>query len=205
MLLTITGPSGSGKTELIKKLTGNGSPYSLLFSEMISVTTRSPRPGEIDGVDYVFVTKNNFHEKESRSEFLETVSFNGNFYGTLKEDVLKCLAGHKIPTIICEPAGILHFEAFCNENDIDLVSAFINASPEKLIARYLKRMGEKGLATPDALEYNAKRLTGIVREQETWEEEYDYDMYFINNSDDIKAISHIASSIDGFIGLQQCQ
>ena len=82
-ILVVSGPSGSGKTTLCRRSTDEGlSRYS------ISCTTRAPRPGEQDGVDYHFLTMEAFHAKVAAGEFLEYATVHGNCYGTLKSDIL---------------------------------------------------------------------------------------------------------------------
>ena len=79
-LFIISAPSGSGKTTLCKKLLEDNS--SLVHS--ISATTRQPRPGETDGVDYHFISKGDFERMAAGKEFLEYEENFGNLYGTPK-------------------------------------------------------------------------------------------------------------------------
>jgi guanylate kinase len=77
--LVICGPSGSGKTTLIKHLLSDF-PDQLGFS--VSHTTRSPREGEVDGIHYHFITREAMTEATERGEFIESVEFCNNMYGT---------------------------------------------------------------------------------------------------------------------------
>ena len=87
ILLVVSGPSGSGKTTLCRRLAGeNEAHYS------ISCTTRSPRPGEIDGKDYHFLSREQFLSKRQNGEFLESAEVHGNLYGTLRSEVIQYLA-----------------------------------------------------------------------------------------------------------------
>ncbi|HVJ45849.1 MAG TPA: guanylate kinase [Luteolibacter sp.] len=83
ILLVVSGPSGSGKTTLCKRLAHSGA-----ARHSISCTTRSPRPGEIDGDHYHFVTTEEFEAKLAAGDFLESAKVHGNFYGTLRSEVL---------------------------------------------------------------------------------------------------------------------
>ena len=85
-LLVVSGPSGSGKTTLCRRATENG-----LCVYSISCTTRRPRPGEVDGVDYHFLTPEEFAAKVEAGEFLEHAEVHGNRYGTLKADIVELL------------------------------------------------------------------------------------------------------------------
>ena len=82
LLIVISGPSGAGKGTVCKELMKK---YNYNIS--ISATTRSPREGEVDGVNYHFLDKKSFEEKLSRDEFLEYAQVYGNYYGTLKKGV----------------------------------------------------------------------------------------------------------------------
>jgi guanylate kinase len=77
----ISAPSGSGKSTLVHRLL-NSVP-NLAFS--ISYTTRQPRPGETNGVDYIFISRKDFEERLAGGEFLEYAEVFGNYYGTNRE------------------------------------------------------------------------------------------------------------------------
>jgi guanylate kinase len=83
-LFVITAPSGAGKTSLIEALMRDDP--SLKIS--VSYTTRPPRPGEKNGIDYHFVDEATFRSMKSRGEFLESAEVHGNHYGTAKQVIL---------------------------------------------------------------------------------------------------------------------
>jgi guanylate kinase len=83
LLVVISGPSGVGKDTLIKRLLELD--RNLRYS--VSCTTRAPRPGEVDGVDYSFVSRERFQQLIDEGAFLEHATYNGNLYGTLAERV----------------------------------------------------------------------------------------------------------------------
>src|SRR5437588_12305725 len=87
LLFVITAPSGAGKTSLIEALMREDP--SLKFS--VSYTTRAPRPGEKDGVDYHFIDDATFLAMRSRGEFLESAEVHGYRYGTSKKVILDAL------------------------------------------------------------------------------------------------------------------
>ena len=87
-LFVVTAPSGAGKTTLCRELRVRvpGLAYS------ISVTTRAPRPGEIDGVDFEFVTETRFRELVAKGEFAEWAEVHGHLYGTRAITIERALA-----------------------------------------------------------------------------------------------------------------
>ncbi len=91
-LLIVSGPSGSGKTTLCRRAEAAG-----LTGYSISCTTRAPRPGERQDIDYHFLTREDFDAKVAAGEFLEHATVHGNSYGTLKSDIVdNLLAGRNI-------------------------------------------------------------------------------------------------------------
>lgn len=87
ILFVISGPSGVGKGTLIEMLRKNHPEFAI----SISSTTRKPRSGEIDGVNYFFLEKEEFKTRIELGEFLEWAEFSGNLYGTSKKFVEKML------------------------------------------------------------------------------------------------------------------
>ena len=89
-MLVLSSPSGAGKTAIAHRILETEDNMSL----SVSVTTRSARPGEINGKDYFFVDRPAFDGMVQRDEFLEHAEFCGNCYGTPREPVRKALAGN---------------------------------------------------------------------------------------------------------------
>ncbi|MGM9646173.1 MAG: guanylate kinase [Eubacteriales bacterium] len=85
LLFIISGPAGSGKGTVVNSLIGNHPELSL----SVSATTRAPRAGEINGVHYHFISKDEFEKLIEKGEVLEHTTYCGNYYGTLKREVLK--------------------------------------------------------------------------------------------------------------------
>src|SRR5690554_4922115 len=92
LLIIISGPSGVGKGTVRRALFDLPN-HELEYS--VSMTTRPPREGEVDGEDYYFVTREEFERKIENNEFLEWAEFVGNYYGTPKDIVEKKLAEGK--------------------------------------------------------------------------------------------------------------
>ena len=100
-LIVYSGPSGVGKGTVLKEALKKDSSLAL----SISATTRKPREGEIDGVNYFFITREEFLKKIERGEMLEYAEYNGNFYGTPKDFVEKSLENGKNVILEIEVQG----------------------------------------------------------------------------------------------------
>ena len=124
-MIVLIGASASGKTEVAKSLIAKHG-----FSKIVTYTTRAIRPSEKDGVDYHFVTKERFEELKNENFFLETTTYNGNNYGTPKND----LGLTKV--IILEPNG---FKALKEINDNTIISFYILDSEENRRRHMLER------------------------------------------------------------------
>ena len=136
LLIVFSGPSGVGKGTLLKELMPMEE-LKLVYS--VSMTTRKPREGEIDGVNYFFVNKRQFNKAVKEGKLLEHVEYVGNYYGTPKDYVEeKRNEGYNVILEI-EVQGA---KKIIKEND-DCLSIFITPpSLEELEARLLGRKSE---------------------------------------------------------------
>lgn len=103
ILIVVSGFSGAGKGTLMKKLIGSYDNYAL----SVSMTTRNKRPGEQDGKDYFFVSKENFEEKIAQDGLIEYASYCNNYYGTPRDYVEKQLQAGKDVILEIEIQGAL--------------------------------------------------------------------------------------------------
>ena len=123
-MLVLVGPSASGKSAIVKCLENK---YGI--KKFITCTTRPMRVGEVDKVDYYFMDKEEFNVRYNNNEFIETVFYNGNYYGTLKKE-----AGiNKV--VILEPQGLKNFL----ESVDNIYSVFLYTDPETLKQRMISR------------------------------------------------------------------
>ena len=135
VLIVISGPSGAGKGTICKELLDK---HNNIYIS-VSATTRSPRAGEVDGINYYFLTKESFEEKVSQNGFLELANVHGNFYGTPKVNVEKMLEEGKDVILEIDIQGALQVK----ENFSEGVFIFIlPPSMEELKQRIIKRGSE---------------------------------------------------------------
>lgn len=102
LLFVISGPSGAGKGTICQRLKEKG-----IIELSVSMTTRQPRPGEIDGKNYYFVSEEKFIETIHNGGFLEHAKVYGNYYGTPKDIVLKKLEENKDVVLEIDIQGAL--------------------------------------------------------------------------------------------------
>ncbi len=103
LVVVISGPSGSGKSTVVKALCQADETLRLA----VSATTRAPRPREVDGVDYHFLSKAEFKNQIQQDGFLEWAAYGGNFYGTLNSEIVAAQTEGKDAVLEIEVQGAL--------------------------------------------------------------------------------------------------
>jgi guanylate kinase len=160
LLLVLSSPSGAGKTTLSRALLESDGNISM----SVSVTTRTLRPGEIDGKDYHFISKRRFEEMREHGELLEYAEVFGNFYATPRKPVEEALAQGRDMLFDIDWQGT---QQLAQAMEDDLVRIFIlPPSAEALRERLMKR-------AQDAPSVIAKRMAEASKEISHWPE-YDY-------------------------------
>lgn len=105
LLIVISGPAGSGKGTVNQLLL-----QSPDYAFSVSATTRAPRPGETDGVNYHFITTDDFEQRIREGELLEYTHYCGNYYGTLKKETQKILQSGKNLLLEIEVEGAMNIK-----------------------------------------------------------------------------------------------
>ncbi len=131
-IILISGPSGVGKGTVVKEIVKDQK-YAL----SVSVTTRNPREGEIDGVNYFFTTKEDFLRRIENNLMLEYAQYNGNFYGTPKDYVEQTVAQGKNIILEIEVQGVEQVKKLIPE----AVSIFIMPDKSGVIEHRLRKRG----------------------------------------------------------------
>ena len=105
LLIVVSGPAGSGKGTVNQRLLETG---DFVFS--VSATTRAPRPGEVDGVNYHYIAREEFEARIARGELLEHTQYCGNYYGTLRSETDAVLASAKNLLLEIEVEGAMNIK-----------------------------------------------------------------------------------------------
>ena len=164
-ILIISGPSGCGKSTLLKEVYKDIDDY--YFS--ISTTTRAPREGEVNGVDYFFVTKEEFEKDINNGDFLEYAKVHDNYYGTSLKPINKALDESKLVIFDIDVQG---HEIVRTKLSSITTSVFITTpSLEVLESRLNSR-------NTDSIEIIEKRIKNAKGEVEYFQ---DYDYLIIND------------------------
>ena len=183
LLIVVSGPSGAGKGTICKALLEK---HDDLFIS-VSATTRAPRVGEVDGVNYHFITKDDFIERVEKNDFLEHAEVYGNYYGTPKSKVEDMLDSGKNVILEIDIQGALKVK----ENFREGVFIFIlPPSMEELKQRIIRR----GSETPESL---MRRFKSAYQEI-NYISKYNYAV--VNDIVDVAV-----SKIEGIITAEKCR
>ena len=177
-LLILSGPSGGGKTTIAKALLAEREDVG--FS--VSATTRSPRKGEQNGLDYYFLSAEEFDRRRAAGDFLECAEYGGYWYGTLSEEVERVLESgrHVVLDIDVEGARIVR------EQRNDVVAVFIvPPSPQALVERLGGRRSEN---TAD-LERRLRRAVDELLEAPRYD-------FVVVNADRTQVVAEVAAIVD---------
>ena len=197
LLMVISAPSGAGKTSICRQLLDKWP--NLRFS--VSHTTRSPRPGEKEGMDYYFITPEAFREKIVGGEFIEWVENYGQFYGTSRAAIESLLAQGFDLLIDVEPRGARELKKYFPG------ASFIFILPPSL-TELKNRLVKRGFEAEEAMRARLQKAREECGEV-VW---YDYVIFNDHLSEAVKLLSAIyraekarrerlAGFIDGFLSV----
>ena len=176
--IILSAPSGGGKTTIAKMLLGRRD--DLGYS--VSCTTRQPRPGEVDGRDYYFMSRADFLDERERGEFAESAVVHGNLYGTLRREVDRVTRDGRNVVMDIDVQGAIQFvRAFPRS-----VTIFIMPPSAEVL---LERLRGRKTESVDQL---AARLESALQELQ----HVDQYEYVVVNDDLEKAVSSVAAIID---------
>jgi guanylate kinase len=163
LLVIISSPSGGGKDSVIRELLK-------IFSEsarLVTTTSRLPRPGNEEGIDYFFISREKFLDKKTNNEFVETNEYAGNFYGLEKKHLIDTLVTHNVVFTQIE----VHGKHNLDKAGIPSLSIFLLPESLEILG---ERIRKRGGVTEEKI---AERLAIAKSEIE---QSVDYDFRIIN-------------------------
>ena len=179
VMFVLSSPSGAGKTTLSRRLVAADGHISM----SVSVTTRPPRRGEVDGQDYHFVRRVEFDRLADAGELLEHAKVFDNFYGTPKKPVEQALAQGEDVLFDIDWQGTQQLESSAPN---DLVSVFILPPSMQALERRLEARAQ------DAPDIVARRMARAADEMSHWAE-YDY---VLVNVDIDRSLAHVRAILE---------
>jgi guanylate kinase len=162
--MVLSSPSGAGKTTLAGRLIALDASLSM----SVSVTTRAPRPGEVDGQDYIFIDASEFERRRQAGDLIEWAEVHGNFYATPRAPVLAALAGGEDMLFDIDWQGAEQLRA---QLPADVVGVFILPPDGATLERRLRMRAQ------DSQTVVARRLAAAATEITHWR---DYDYVIVN-------------------------
>ncbi len=169
LLIVVSAPSGCGKGTLLAEILKDNDYY---YS--VSATTRSPREGEVDGVNYHFATREEFEDLIKSDGMLEYAQYCGNYYGTPKKEVEKKLSEGKNVILEIEVQGAMQVKEIAPEG------VFVFILPPS-VSELKKRLLKRGTEEISVIEKRVSEAVGEIK----YAEKYDY---VIVNDDLSKAV-----------------
>ncbi|XP_028449544.1 guanylate kinase isoform X4 [Perca flavescens] len=167
--VVFSGPSGAGKSTLLKKLMKE---YDGVFGFSVSHTTRNPRPGEENGKDYHYVTREVMQTAIDNGDFIENAEFSGNMYGTSKAAVQAVQAKNLICILDIDMQGVRNIKR------TDLNPIYISIQPPSM-AVLEKRLRDRKTESEESLR---KRLHAAQMEMEFSKEPGMFDVLIMNDN-----------------------
>lgn len=177
LLIVVSAPSGCGKGTLLAEVLKNDS-----FYYSVSATTRAPREGEVNGVNYHFTSKEDFEKLIASGGVLEYAQYCGNYYGTPRKAVEDKLAEGKDVILEIEVQGAMKIKQSCPE------AVFVFILPPS-VETLRERLEKRGTETADVIAKRVAEARGEI------EKAYNYD-YVIVNDDLDTAVSEFIKAVE---------
>ncbi|XP_070270229.1 guanylate kinase isoform X1 [Myotis yumanensis] len=170
--IVLSGPSGAGKSTLLKRLLQE---HGSIFGFSVSHTTRDPRPGEENGKDYYFVTREVMQRDIAAGDFIEHAEFSGNLYGTSKAAVRVVQAMNRICVLDVDLQGVRNLK----KTDLRPIYIFVQPPSLEVLAPQEQRLRQRNTETEESL---AKRLATAQADMESSKEPGLFDLIIVNDN-----------------------
>lgn len=165
-LILLVGPTCSGKTTLEKMLNNLGIP------SVISYTTRAKRTGEVDGVDYYFMTHDQVKAYEDAGLVIQKVEFSGYSYGSTAASIKAAFSESEMAVMVVEPTGVTQFVDYARRTkEFEVVSVYVHGHYHTLCNRLLARYATDKNARD---EYYWQRFVQMIQAYHEWPSYTDY-------------------------------
>ena len=176
LLIIISSPSGGGKTTLCNRLLA----WDPNITRVVTCTTRAPRPGEQNGKDYHFVSKDEFERRIAAGEFLEHAQYNSHYYGTPRRFVEEQIAAGRDVLMAIEVQGAAKVMELARRSTLgsSLITLFLVPPTTELLEQRLRKRAQDDEATIQ------RRLRIAAEEMAHWTE-YDYAIVTGHINDDV--------------------
>jgi len=188
LMIVVSAPSGAGKSTLCNRLVAEHP--NIVYS--VSCTTRPPREGEQDGIDYYFLSKQEFKKRAKNNEFLEHAKVHGNYYGTLEDTILFAMEEGKHVLLDIDVQGVAQIRKALEKLSMKhpvrrgFLDIFITPpSPEELE----RRLRGRGTDTEEVIARRLKNAEAEMAQQNDYE-------YLVVNDDLDEAYRRLKSIID---------
>ncbi len=179
LLFIISGPAGSGKGTVVNELVSSHDEIAL----SVSATTRSPRPGEQNGVHYHFITKQEFENRIARGEILEYTTYCDNYYGTPLKEVNEALEGGIDMILEIEVDGAMQVKEKLGDSAVTIMLT----PPDKETLE--NRLRSRGTETDEVIAWRLER----AREEIALMPQYDYSV--VNEDGGVKKCAELIYDI----------
>ena len=177
LLIVVSGPAGSGKGTVLSDLIKDKN-----YRYSVSATTRAPRPGEVDGVNYHFLTREAFEARIEKGEMLEWTEYCGNYYGTPKKEAEEVLASG------CNLLLEIEVEGACNVKGVYPQAVTIMLLPPSFAVQEARLRGRGTESEEKILARLAQTKNELARVQAYDYVVYNHDGMAAQTAEDIRAI-----------------
>lgn len=194
-ILSFTGPTCSGKTTILRDICKR---YKV--SQLVGNTTRDIRPGEVDGIDVLKITKEEFEKGLSEDRYYQHLNFHGVYYGTTWAELDRIIALGEIPAMIVDPTGLASFSEIKKRSGLNHFSVYVDATTETLLSRYFSRETEETLDSKAS--HHLKRIRGLLKEVQEWPDRFHYSLNVYNEINRPSKIEKLSDKVAQSIGAQ---